>query len=309
MISVRTDAARAGPAFGYRPDLATFEDTQGSDEQVTAATIKIMARLAREDANDPRVTAAAAEAIAGLSPLASDEDKITAAYWYVKNRVVFVGDEQQIEQFDFFFPPDELLIRPSALLTMERPRDDCDGFSMLLASMLLALDIKPFFKTVAANRDAPGRYSHVYAVAVAGRRRIPLDASHGPRPGVEVRPTYKSRLWPIGKKPMIQNTASAERRPGMRGLGLPTSIPMSGFDWGGLTTNLTNIAGKILIPRYGTPGAGTQAQYDESGQLRQVSTYPGGGATLGGPFGGSTSTLLLIGGAVLAVVLIAGGRR
>ena len=231
------------PNFGHALQFASEAGGNGNDEQVTAGTIRIMARLVREDATDPVITSAAEGIRAAIGPAATERGTIEAAYWYVKNRVRFVGDEQQIEPFDFFFPPDELLIRPSALLSMARPSDDCDGFSMLLAAILRALDQPSSFKTVAANRDAPGRYSHVYLVAhLKDGSQMPLDASHGPGPGLEVRPVFKSRVWPI-EAPMKQLRA---RRPAAApGLGA--------FDWTQVIAPVTDLAKGVLIPRYGTP--------------------------------------------------------
>ena len=49
---------------------------------------------------------------------------------------------------------------------MPAPAGDCDDFSMLTAALLEASGIPWEFVTVAADRDSPGRFSHVYVRAL-----------------------------------------------------------------------------------------------------------------------------------------------
>jgi hypothetical protein len=161
------------------------------DRQV-ARTIDVMRQLALEDARSALVRDIARQFPAGERGCAE------AAFWFVRGLVRFQRDAQLVP--DVPFAPDiiEVLIRPADLLAMDAPRGDCDDFCMALASLLVARGIRCSFATVAADPRDPGRYSHVYVVAHLAGGDLALDASHGRRPGWEVRNAYgKRRLWRV----------------------------------------------------------------------------------------------------------------
>lgn len=163
------------------------------DEQV-ARTIGRMRELAFEDAG----TAFIGDLARGFP--AGKREGAEAAFWFVRGLVRFQRDAQMVPDVPFAEEIIEVLIRPVDLLSMSRPRGDCDDFCMALAALLVAQGIGCSFATVAADPRDPSRYSHVYVVAHLDGGDLSLDASHGRRPGWEVRNVYgKRRLWRVDR--------------------------------------------------------------------------------------------------------------
>jgi hypothetical protein len=75
--------------------------------------------------------------------------------------------------------------------------EDCDGFTMYGACLLLALGVPVSMCTVSAEREKPREFSHVYLVAYWNGTRIPLDLSHGLYPGWECPNLDRLREWPV----------------------------------------------------------------------------------------------------------------
>jgi hypothetical protein len=94
----------------------------------------------------------------------------------------------------------EVFIRPadqSLLIALKGLGvEDCDGFTMYGACLLTALGIPCSLVTVAANREEPNVFSHIYVAAYFNGRRIPLDFSHGEYPGWEC-PSFRLKEWPV----------------------------------------------------------------------------------------------------------------
>jgi len=127
-------------------------------------------------------------------------DPIEGIYRLVRGRMRFQQDYDTAAQLppNFELDPDdvvEILVRPvdisqGARLTQSPVGEDCDGFTMYCASLLLAAGIPCTFATLAADEREPLRYSHVYVVAYptlpdGSVRRTPMDCSHGQYPGWE----------------------------------------------------------------------------------------------------------------------------
>lgn len=181
------------------PELGTLNAELASvsedpDGQV-ADVINMMAGYVEADYRSPRVRADATEALSRYGP-----DPAAAVFHHIKSKVRFVRDEEISE---FLGDPDivEVLIRPrdmSELVSSGTARGDCDCFVMYGAAMLKALgerDVR--FVTVAADSRDPERFSHVYLVVYRDGNRIPLDLSHGDRPGWETGEYYRRREWPL----------------------------------------------------------------------------------------------------------------
>ncbi len=258
----------------------------------TATTVQTMAALTREDSTSPAIQRIAAQIAASATTAAQ---KANAVFSWVKSHVKFVTDEALVSGLMDRADEREVLIRPVDLLAMQQPRGDCDDFSMLAASLLLALGVPPFFKTVAAGRD-PHTFSHVYVVALVNGELIPLDCSHGPRFGWEVATTGKSKLWPI------------ELSLKSRLNGLPIGDPPAGASspWWNIANIGAQTAATIAAARFGVPPQGTYITGPQGTIYRQQPNagplaFPGGAFDLGG--GNSSMLLLLLLG--LGVVLIA----
>lgn len=164
------------------------------DDQV-AQTIQLMRRYSSEDARTPTVQAAAARSLRQYP----GADPVSAVFFFVKHQLRFLHDEQTAAALPHLGGTViETLVRPVDILDSSG-HGDCDDFSMLTAAMLTAIGVPAAFVTVAADPSAPDQYSHVYVAAYpAPGVRIPLDTSHGPRPGWETPSRFgKRREWPL----------------------------------------------------------------------------------------------------------------
>lgn len=182
------------PALGQTVNYSVSEVPEGGDGQ-TSAVIGMMSRYAVEDSSTREIQLDAQRALADNPTLAPEE----AVFWWVKRRIRFVRDEETVVPFgDQGGVMVEALIRPVDMSTMAGDKQgDCDDFSMYTASLLLALGIPAAFVTVAAS---PGNndFSHVYVAAYPGGRRVPLDTSHGDRPGWETPRAHRIKEWEVG---------------------------------------------------------------------------------------------------------------
>jgi len=209
------------PGFGeVRYDLSPVPEYGDSQ---TSAVIGLMAKYAAEDSESPEVrqaVAAAQRMYPGLTP----EEQI---YRFVRSRIRFVNDEALSQPFQRWYEDYivETLIRPRDLLALPVPvaQGDCDDYSMLVASMLLAQGIKASYVTVAADERDPAQFSHVYVASYRDGKRFPIDASHGPYAGWEVQGVYRRTEWPIHKA-VILNLNIEKIRPGLIVLGVIGAI-------------------------------------------------------------------------------------
>jgi len=260
---------------------ATVYAAPDDDDAATAQTIALMAQYVREDSRSPIVRRAAAEAAAAAK--GNDVAALAAAVWHwVRSRVRFIQDRVPAAAITARPELAELLIRPVDLLTMPEPAGDCDDQSMRWAAMLRALGIETAFRTVAADPQQPQFYSHVYVVAFGPAGEIPLDCSHGPKPGWEVQPAGKVRTWRIEQ---------------MQKLGA--------IDWGKILEVGVQTGSEIAKARFGQPPAGTYIQRGSDVIFRQPEgsgpfAFPGVGLQVGNQGG---SLLLIIGAVVLLVAL------
>mgnify|MGYP006915175154 CR=1 FL=1 len=169
-----------------------------ADGQVRAV-IERMREYALADSTSEPVRSAVADAASRFP----DPDIACSIFHWIKSRVQFERDETRNRELgiggdDVLV---EVLTRPVDLLTMRGARGDCDDYSMLAASMLIAAGRPVQFCTVAANSNEPGKFSHVYVETVDRHgRRLPLDTSHGKYPGWEVGrfvSVTRFESWPV----------------------------------------------------------------------------------------------------------------
>lgn len=176
-----------------------MEVSDDPDTQV-AQTVGMMLGYSDQDAEAPEVQA---DAFAAAAP----DDPITGNFYDVKRTIRFVPDDVTAQPFTTFGRSDiiETLVRPVDMRIMADPQGDCDDFAMTIRARMRALGIPCDFVTVAVDPQAPGRFSHVYAVADCSggacgphySGRVPLDASHGDYPGWECPNPYGKRAqWP-----------------------------------------------------------------------------------------------------------------
>ncbi|MBK7927070.1 MAG: hypothetical protein IPJ98_06085 [Bryobacterales bacterium] len=133
------------------------------DAQV-AHTISRMRELALADAG----TAFIRDLARGFP--AGERECAEAAFWFVRGLVRFQRDAQLVPDFPFAPEIIEVLIRPVDLLSMAKPRGDCDDFCMALAALLVARGIGVHLRRSRPIRAIRSRFSHVYVVAHCRRR-------------------------------------------------------------------------------------------------------------------------------------------
>ena len=185
-----------------------------------------MADYIRKCVEDPQVQAAADYAWRRFGAGSADPAmKCWGVFWWVKHCVKFRLDEATLFRIGETNQQD-FLTAPDVLLRMKDPAEDCDGFTMLGGSMLMALGVPVVIATVAANESEPTRWSHVFLCAMLpGGRVLPLDLSHGPGPGWMVPPEriFRWQAWntdgdPVKVEPMRHRGLHGYVRSG-RGMG------------------------------------------------------------------------------------------
>lgn len=179
--------------FGQLPTHITRTPASADPDTAVAQTVVLMQGAIQRAANHPIIQRCAGRAKAS-GRLAADH-----AFWFAKSHVKFVNDDKLLRISLGVNTPEEFLIEPPRLVTMPRPRGDCDDFTMLVCSLLACSGVPYQIETVAADPRMPDIYSHVFCSAVLGAR-LPLDASHGAHPGWEV-PAYRvtrRQIWPGG---------------------------------------------------------------------------------------------------------------
>lgn len=202
-----------GPGGAVRPDTVWGHPVRVQSQRTdphntdvsTAATIRILRRLAHQYAADPAVQMANAEAMRALNPGASQRQMATAIFYFLRGTVRFVEDESLLYEELGVEPENldkELLIVPPVLLRMPVPMGDCDDFSLLAASMAIACGIQPYYVTVAADAGEPRKFSHIYVCLYLADEDayMCLDAGNrmsGIPPGWEAEKVSRKAIWPI----------------------------------------------------------------------------------------------------------------
>lgn len=304
-----------------------------------------MANLARKNAGYPIVRREADRALSGIWDREDPPTRkqLANGIWnHVKDRVTFVTDESVLMDEFGVDPQNELLIEPSVLFQMEKPRGDCDDFSMATAALLLVAGLPAYYTTIAADREAPDRWSHVYVGTILEDGTLyPLDTSHGHSPGWEKENPYRKQHWlvyvpkgeGVGMIGPEDRAVVGSAFPGMRGLGedqttinfpwltegsFPADVttppifqqPSAGVNWGNTLAQMlgigANTASRIALANAGVPQIG-QGQY-YTNQRTGVTTYSlgPGGALQSMP---GSSSLWLVGGLLAVVAVIAAVKR
>ena len=177
---------------------AVPDDSDG----LTKATVQKMCEYIAQGAADPQVQGCAQYAAGPMSRIFPHP--VYGVFFFLKHRVRRVLDEGNM--FRVGEPgASDMLIAPAVLLRMKDPAEDCDGFAMAAASMLQALGIPNCIVTVACDPREPERWSHVFGmVQLPNGAWMPLDCSHGDKPGWMVPPQRISRwqAWDLNGNPI-----------------------------------------------------------------------------------------------------------
>lgn len=173
----------------------------GNTDADTALTVGKMCEYIRAGCVDSVVHSWARAAAGFRAPnVPNDESLAWGVWWLVKHRVKYVSDDPRLFRLGLGRALD-FLIAPAVLVRMAAPKEDCDGFTMLVCSLLCALGFSDvYICTVACDPLDRSRWSHVFPVVrLASGSLVPLDASHGPYPGWAVPPeqSYRVQLWDL----------------------------------------------------------------------------------------------------------------
>jgi len=156
-------------------------------------TIDLIRHLIDDAVKDPIVNRTAIDALRALNTPSFDRDaKLRALYAYVQwPNFLYVEDPVGP------FGPKET-VRPVRDLLQIRA-GDCDDFTVLLASLAGTIGIATRAVTIAADRNAPTEFSHIYPEAeVAPGRWVPLDAARpGSAYGVAAPFYFRKRIWSL----------------------------------------------------------------------------------------------------------------
>lgn len=297
----------------------------------TAETVALMAAAATEDSTSPQVWAATQGALthAGNGERAACE----AIYRWISSHVKFRSDDPVLSHVLKLENELDLLIRPARLLTMSRPAEDCDGFTMLACSMLLAAGIPCEIVTIKADHDEPERFSHVYCQALLEDGPLVMDCSQGAQHGFpcgwEAPDYFDRKAWGVlhsAASTIVDNGSDVndhrQPRKGLHGLngldgdydyggeyGIGPSTATSpsgpGFDFSNLINQSFKFASQLAL----RPG-----QYVQNAQGVMASNVPGAvpgqyPSTVGLNVGGINSSTLLLGGAALLALVLFSGKR
>jgi hypothetical protein len=194
---------RGGDTWGQPITVLSERTNPFNNDVSTAATVRVMGRLARVYAGDPQVMYATGEALS--TGVRSQRDAASAIFYWIRGNISFIEDEQLMYEELGIQPKHldkELLIVPPVLLSMPRPMGDCDDFSLLMASMLLCAGIQPYFVTVAADAEEPERFSHIYVCACLMDEGTHLCLDAGNRfamvpPGWESSKITRKAIWAV----------------------------------------------------------------------------------------------------------------
>ena len=264
-----------------------------NDDQATGHTIGRMSEYVIQDAGNELVRRTAYQAVREYPGRSSQE----AVFNWVQSHITFVEDTAITRHLRGIPNGEnaEVLIRPVDILTMPKPQGDCASFSMLTAAMLRALGVPSSFRAVAA--EDPNFFSHVYVVAHSNGKEIPIDTSHGPNVGWEVRPTGKVKTWPI------QEGTRMRAKP--NSLGALPSWATELFKLGAET------GATIATERWGQPPEGTYIQRNGEVIYRQqegAPSYAFPGASLDFGTSGNTKLFMIAGVVLLAIVILRMGK-
>lgn len=306
------------------PSIVTRRAASDDPDTSTAETVELMAAAAEEDSNSPQVWAATQGALTGVTQAVTyggngERAKCEAVYRWIASHVKFRSDDPVLSHVLGLENELDLLIRPARLLTMSRPAEDCDGFTMLACSMLLAAGIPCEIVTIKADHDEPERFSHVYCQALLeDGSALVMDCSQGAQHGFpcgwEAPDYFDRKTWGV---------LHPQHQKGLHGLNGLDEVYDYGGEYGAIApstatapsggafdfSNLINQSFKFASQLALRPG-----QYVQNAQGVMASNVPGAipgqyPANVGVNLGGVSSSTLLLGGAALLAVLLLSGRK
>lgn len=259
-----------------------------------------------------------------------------SCFWWCKHFLKFRhhGSMFELWRGDLGDPGNklQLLIAPDVLVRMERMEGDCAIYTMMLCAMLEALGLDWQIVTAAVDPSQPTIFSHVWARS-GGQS---LDASHGEQPGWQVPARDIFRMWTFDNagrrvsegggrfnglhayrgRGMGQDDVSQYLTPEALAAGEAFWDQTSGqtayqapaqnsAQWATFASNLAKMGFDLARINAIQPGTVVSSS---GAILRQSEGYAVGTPTVAANLGISTTTLVVGGIALLAVVFLFSGR-
>jgi len=131
-------------------------------EHTTDDTIVVMRYYALKDRSDPIIQDLAHQITSDIHPSDKKSQMMAIMNWILVN-MIYIHDEDEGRRLFGTDGDVELVKSPTA--TLESGRYDCDCIATFIASLMLALGIKPKFIVVGFSPDymtGPDGYEHVY---------------------------------------------------------------------------------------------------------------------------------------------------
>jgi predicted transglutaminase-like cysteine proteinase len=241
-----------------------------------AQTVQVMHSLIDGGAVDPQIREQALGIVRQAGAVSRDASaEINAIFWWAKTHMRFQKD---VSGGEYVCTP-RYLLRTMA--------GDCDDYVVLLGALIKSLGIPIRITTIAADREEPGRLSHVYLEAMSHGQWIPLDATQDHSyPGWQPPRYFRKKVW---ESAGLKTGAT----PGLAGLG------QNGDD--AFATDIS-----ALTPFIGTAEQGVAQIVSAENQpqveyVMPTTTASDSAFSLTGGVGGSASPLIII-AVVLALV-------
>src|ERR1035441_1711918 len=128
--------------WGIPVSIATAATNPHDSVVSTIDTIHQMIAIAKVSSHSPKIASVIDNLVRTLPRHSTQQDLVRAIYWWIKNHVTYEEDESILaNRMGYQDPNQELLIAPDTLLSMQHPMGDCDDFSLLAASFMLAAKI------------------------------------------------------------------------------------------------------------------------------------------------------------------------
>lgn len=147
---------KSNQTMGSTDNRKNKEFTMGDGERGSLDTVDLMVKIARKESQQIYVRDFAL-AILNLFQTESHNhlDEAIAIATYIQRKVRYVKDIDNVEMLT----QPQIFIK--ALIAGQNVYGDCDDMSLLLATLLLSIGIKPSFKIV-RWRDESGNFNHIY---------------------------------------------------------------------------------------------------------------------------------------------------
>jgi hypothetical protein len=180
---------------GLNDNLKITRQTFPDGERGNLATVDFMIKLAREKASHPIVRQLGINILNDARTKSHNHaDEAKAIGRWVQQNVSYMKDPDGVE----------LLQDPLYLIDKVKTgeaRGDCDDMALLMATLLISVGIKPYFKVVRWKKEK-GNFNHIYVTVREGNYKelfdwICLDAIiKDQEMGFEL-PSVSSRVIPI----------------------------------------------------------------------------------------------------------------